>query len=215
MARCTKEQAERTRSRIMASALSLFAQKGYERTTFNDIAAKLKLTKGAVYWHFESKEALLMALVDDMLENFSRQFTALDIVHGADANSGCGLTFGLVADIMVETALRVIENPTLSSFFILMKCQMKWRNVSMSKIRENIIANDKFGPMQAFQCAIKNEIAAGRVRKDVDAVQVSTVCLAIWDGLVQSRLDGFLACDLKETLKKSYSIIWDSLKIRE
>ena len=52
MARRTKEEAEKTRKRIMASALSLFAKRGYDRTTFNDIAARLGLTKGAVYWHF-------------------------------------------------------------------------------------------------------------------------------------------------------------------
>ena len=53
MARRTKEEAERTRTRILASALSLFAKKGYEHTTFTDIAARLKMTKGAVYWHFD------------------------------------------------------------------------------------------------------------------------------------------------------------------
>ena len=47
MARRTKEEAEKTRKRIMASALSLFAKRGYDRTTFNDIAARLGLTKGA------------------------------------------------------------------------------------------------------------------------------------------------------------------------
>ena len=60
MARRRKEDAEKTRRRILASALSLFVRKGYERTTFNDIAARLKMTKGAVYWHFESKERLLV-----------------------------------------------------------------------------------------------------------------------------------------------------------
>ena len=52
MARRRKEDAEKTRRKILASALSLFVKKGYERTTFNDIAARLKMTKGAVYWHF-------------------------------------------------------------------------------------------------------------------------------------------------------------------
>ncbi|MBQ6914751.1 MAG: TetR family transcriptional regulator, partial [Kiritimatiellae bacterium] len=54
MAKKTREDALKTRTRILASALSLFARKGYDHTTFNDIAARLKLTKGAVYWHFES-----------------------------------------------------------------------------------------------------------------------------------------------------------------
>ena len=73
MARRRKEDAEKTRRRILASALSLFVRKGYERTTFNDIAARLKMTKGAVYWHFESKERLLVELVEEALAKFRRQ----------------------------------------------------------------------------------------------------------------------------------------------
>ena len=69
MARRSKEDAEKTRTRILASALELFTRKGYEHTTFTDVAARLKMTKGAVYWHFESKQALLLALIDEMLEN--------------------------------------------------------------------------------------------------------------------------------------------------
>ena len=42
MARKAKAEAEKTRTRILASALSLFVKKGYERTTFTDIAARLK-----------------------------------------------------------------------------------------------------------------------------------------------------------------------------
>ena len=69
MARRTKEEAERTRTRILANALSLFTKKGYDHTTFTDIAARLKMTKGAVYWHFESKQALLIAIIDECWRN--------------------------------------------------------------------------------------------------------------------------------------------------
>ena len=64
MPRKAKEEAEKTRARILASALDLFTKKGYEHTTFTDVAAKLKLTKGAVYWYFATKEELLIALVE-------------------------------------------------------------------------------------------------------------------------------------------------------
>ena len=69
MSRKTKEEAEKTRARILASALSLFVKKGYEKTTFTDIAARLKMTKGAVYWHFETKEDLLVALVEEIRDS--------------------------------------------------------------------------------------------------------------------------------------------------
>ena len=210
MARRTKEEAAKTRAQILDSALSLFVKKGYDRTTFNDIASRLKLTKGAVYWHFESKEALLVAILDDMFKSFERQFTSLRAVRGVDDGD---LTFGLVADLMVKTARMVVSSRKLSSFFMLMKCQMKWRDVSMSKVRENLISNERFGPMQAFRCAIESDIKAGRVRRDVDAMQVSAVCIALWDGLVQGRIDNFLSCDLEDTLRKSYEAVWRSMKV--
>ena len=210
MARRTKEEAAKTRAQILDSALSLFVKKGYDRTTFNDIASRLKLTKGAVYWHFESKEALLVAILDDMFKSFERQFTSLRAVRGVHDGD---LTFGLVADLMVKTARMVVSSRKLSSFFMLMKCQMKWRDVSMSKVRENLISNERFGPMQAFRCAIESDIKAGRVRRDVDAMQVSAVCIALWDGLVQGRIDNFLSCDLEDTLRKSYEAVWRSMKV--
>ena len=210
MARRTKEEAAKTRAQILDSALSLFVKKGYDRTTFNDIASRLKLTKGAVYWHFESKEALLVAILDDMFKSFERQFTSLRAVRGVDDGD---LTFGLVADLMVKTARMVVSSRKLSSFFMLMKCQMKWRDVSMSKVRENLISNERFGPMQAFRCAIESDIKAGRVRRGVDAMQVSAVCIALWDGLVQGRIDNFLSCDLEDTLRKSYEAVWRSMKV--
>ena len=211
MARRTKEEAEKTRTRIMASALALFAKRGYDRTTFNDIAARLKLTKGAVYWHFESKEALLMALVDEMFKSFGRQIADLKTQsgHGPDRVE---LTFKTVADLMVRDAVMVVNSPKMAAFFLLMKCRVKWQDTSMAKVRKDLLTNDRFGPLQAFRVSIENDMRAGRVRKDVDAMQVATVCIAIWDGLVQARLDHFLACDLGDTLRKSYEAVWQSIK---
>ena len=56
---------EVTRQRILDAAKKLFAQKGYERTTIQDILDELEdLSKGAIYHHFKNKEAMLHALVD-------------------------------------------------------------------------------------------------------------------------------------------------------
>lgn len=52
MARKAKEEAEKTHEMILQSAVLLFADKGYEKTTLNDIADSLQMTKGAIYWHF-------------------------------------------------------------------------------------------------------------------------------------------------------------------
>ena len=206
MPRRAQKDAEKTRTRILASALALFAKKGYEHTTFTDIAARLKMTKGAVYWHFESKEALLMALVDEMLERFGRQISELMPKEE--------LTFPAVAEMMVKNAERIVEDPRGTAFFMLMKTQVRWRDASMASVREDLLTNQRFGPFHAFLTAVDNDVRAGRVRADVDAEEVAAACLAVWESLVQWRIDGFLKCDLRSTLTHSYEGVWAQIQKR-
>ncbi len=60
--RRTKEEAERTRRRIMAAALRVFSRNGIARTTIGQIAHDAGVTRGAIYWHFSDKQALLRAI---------------------------------------------------------------------------------------------------------------------------------------------------------
>ena len=57
-------QARATHKKILMAATELFARQGYHKTTITDIAQAVKLTSGAVFHHFPSKEALLDAVVD-------------------------------------------------------------------------------------------------------------------------------------------------------
>ncbi len=205
MARRAQKDAEQTRTRILASALSLFAKKGYDHTTFTDIAARLKMTKGAVYWHFESKVALLMALVDEMLAKFQRQISEL---MPKDE-----LTFPAVADMMVKNAAMIVDDPKGTAFFMLMKTQVKWGDASMNKVREELLTNKRCGPAQVFMEAIRNGQRAGLVRKEIVPEEVAAVCIAMWDGLVQSRIDHFLPCDLTLTLANAYKAVWRAIQV--
>ncbi|NMM97798.1 TetR/AcrR family transcriptional regulator [Bifidobacterium olomucense] len=56
---------EETERRILDSARRLFAEKGYEKTSIQDILNDLNLSKGGLYHHFKSKEAILDQLNDD------------------------------------------------------------------------------------------------------------------------------------------------------
>ena len=57
---------EQTIERILDTATRLFLQKGYDKTTLQDIIDATKLSKGAIYHHFASKEAIIIAVVDRM-----------------------------------------------------------------------------------------------------------------------------------------------------
>ena len=211
MPRKAKEEAEKTRARILASALDLFAQKGYGHTTFTDIAARLKMTKGAVYWYFETKQVLLMALIDEMLAKFRRQIVGL-LPEGETSFEG--LSFPVVADMMVRNAVQIIGDTKGTAFFLLFHEQIQWAEVSMAKVRADLLRNPRFGPWAAVRTAVENDVKAGRVRADIDPIQVASACMALWDCLVHARIVRLLQCDLEDTLRKSYAAVWESIRVR-
>ena len=59
---------QRTVEKILEVSLALFNEKGYEKTTIQDIVNALGMSKGAIYHHFKSKEEILDAMIDRMTE---------------------------------------------------------------------------------------------------------------------------------------------------
>lgn len=66
--------AKDTKERILAAALEMFSQNGYEGTNVREITAALGLVKSAMYKHFESKEAIWNALLDEMIAYYDERF---------------------------------------------------------------------------------------------------------------------------------------------
>ena len=56
-----------TKERILVAALEMFSQNGYAGTNIRELSASLGLVKSGVYKHFESKEAIWNALLDQMI----------------------------------------------------------------------------------------------------------------------------------------------------
>ena len=55
-----------TRQRIQDVALELFAEQGYEKTSLREIAERLDVTKAALYYHFKTKEEILVSIFEDL-----------------------------------------------------------------------------------------------------------------------------------------------------
>lgn len=64
MARRTKEEAQATRTQLLDTAEVVFREKGVSRTSLADIASAAGVTRGAIYWHFENKVDLFVAMCD-------------------------------------------------------------------------------------------------------------------------------------------------------
>jgi AcrR family transcriptional regulator len=57
-----------SRQEILRTAARLFQQRGYDATSMNDVAAALKLSKGGLYHHFQSKDEILYEIMNHAME---------------------------------------------------------------------------------------------------------------------------------------------------
>ncbi|RDE25210.1 TetR family transcriptional regulator [Motiliproteus coralliicola] len=89
MARKTKQEAEQTYHALLDAAGRLFIRQGVATTTLNQIAAEAKMTRGAIYWHFKNKDAVVQALwernAETLHHGFAQLLLKLDTEHPARA----------------------------------------------------------------------------------------------------------------------------------
>jgi AcrR family transcriptional regulator len=73
-----------TRDRILAVASELFSDKGYEATSLREISERLGFTKAALYYHFQSKDQILSALLEPAQNLIGELLTRLDGAEDID-----------------------------------------------------------------------------------------------------------------------------------
>lgn len=82
-----EEIRQQTRQQIMDAAFELFANNGFAKTSISAIAKKADVSKGLIYHYFESKEAILEGIFDQLVElgeellNFPNDFKASDKIR--------------------------------------------------------------------------------------------------------------------------------------
>lgn len=79
-----QQRAVLTRGRVLIAAAEVFARTGFLAASMNDIVEAAGVTKGAVYFHFPSKEALAVAVVEEQFAQWPPLVAAI-IEHSPDA----------------------------------------------------------------------------------------------------------------------------------
>jgi AcrR family transcriptional regulator len=115
-----------TRQRLLRAAGEVFAERGYDRASLDDVAAAAGLTKGAVYSNFAGKDELFYALMrerigerlDLVAEAVERQATVGEITR--DASNALAKLISAQADwhlLFIEFWSRAVRDPNLSREF--------------------------------------------------------------------------------------------------
>ena len=82
MARTRSPKFEDIQQGILRKAARLFATRGYERTSIGDLVRACDLSRGAIYHYFESKEAILFAMMDSLVRGLLETLTEAAAAEG-------------------------------------------------------------------------------------------------------------------------------------
>ncbi len=202
MARKTKAEAERTRQRILKAALDLFVAQGYERTTVEDVARRIRLTKGAVYWHFKSKPDLLAALVADMSARQAARLAA----ELPPPDTLDGLTAHFVA-----RARLVAATPAARKFFHMMM-RLDWPSGRFEGIKQRLRQLET-GPFYIIEKTLTKLRQAGQLRAEADIAAVTAVLGSLWLGLINAELGRCFETDLGDAVAFGFEAVLAAIRV--
>lgn len=81
------------KEQILDMSFSLFLEKGYDNTSISDILSKLDIARGTLYYHFESKEAIMDAIIERSAKKIVEEAKAIVLQNGLSVHEKIFLLF--------------------------------------------------------------------------------------------------------------------------
>jgi TetR/AcrR family transcriptional regulator, cholesterol catabolism regulator len=101
------EPRQQPRQEILRAAARLFQQQGYDATSMNDVAAALKLSKGGLYHHFQSKDEILFHIMTHAME--ITEARVINVVRRIDSTTIAGVEERLRT--LIKLHIQVVLSP--------------------------------------------------------------------------------------------------------
>jgi AcrR family transcriptional regulator len=159
-----------TRQQMLMAAADLFAERGYDSTSVEDIAERADVSKGTLYYHFETKEALVVELRRSMLAGTVEQTYAM-LAQGQPPIT-------VLEKLLLDRAAFTQKEPELAKVFFLQRIQ-----VMFLKDEDLIVQLDAEGNRKLlFRTAIYELVCEaqkrGQIRSDQSPAEITGMITA-------------------------------------
>lgn len=205
MVRRTKEEAEETKDKIVRATLEIFCEKGYSRTTFDEIARRINLTKGAVYWHFRNKADILTEIIHRAFllsrQDLGQQVPELKTLED------------LRRYLLCEIRL-IQQHEQYRKFLFFVLFQMEWSEAILNKVSaelQDIIQSGRNVIKEVLTFAQKN----GEISASADIEETLCVISCMWQGILKNVVKPEFKIDGERLLNRSFQVIVSGLKSKE
>ena len=151
-----------SKAHILTTATAVFAEKGFAKASMNDIVRASGLSKGGVYWHFKSKDAIVATIFDQF---FLGQLAALDELLAEESSAASRLRqmASMTATAVAEVS---VQFPSSLDFY------------AMAARDQALVANLQ-RHFQGYQSRLATLIAEGIVAGEFKTVDVEDTAVAL------------------------------------
>ena len=178
-----------TKQEILEASLDLFSVKGYEATSISQIANAVGIRKASLYSHFENKQAILDALVKDVLDQYAERsiFAKADWDEYDDAEDKSALTPDAAAQMILGQIRYILHDPHISKARKMLVLE-QFQNSELAKLQTKQNYSDV---MRYFTGLVKYLIRNGILTDDDPEIMAAELCLPIstWINLCDREPD--------------------------
>lgn len=169
-----------TKQEILEAALELFSVQGFEATSISQIASAVGIRKASLYSHFESKQAILDALVQDVLMQYGEHsiFAKTDWEKAAE---GIPATPDAAVEMIQGQFHYIIHDPYISRARKMLVIE-QFQNPELAQLQTKQNYADV---MQYFTGLMKQLIRQGVLAGDDPQIMAAQFCLpvSVWINL--------------------------------
>ncbi len=175
-----------TKQEILEASLELFSMQGFEATSISQIADAVGIRKASLYSHFESKQAILDALVEEVLEQYGKHsiFARKDWEKNADS---LPRTSDEAAQMILGQIRYILHDPTISRARKMLVIE-QFQNRSLAELQTKQNYSDV---LRYFSGLVKQLIRQGVLADEDPEIMAAQFCLpiSVWINLCDREPD--------------------------
>lgn len=194
-----------TKDQILKAAYDILLTGSYESLTFSSIGKATGLTKGAVYHHFSSKEALFVAVIDKYIMNSSKS------IGDKDYSSLAEMIEDTISFVKQEVSVENLKNANFDK-----SLPLQYISINLEAFR-HYPDYDKVGysyytkEAEKWKRVLDDAVLSGEIRSDIDTEVVASSFMIHGTGLLanmilQDSLD-FVVELYERQMKELYKVI--------
>lgn len=198
-----KEAPIDTRVRILESAGRVFARKGLQKATLDEVAADAGVTKGAIYWHFKNKNDLFFSLLDYRFDQHEGPIRGnLEQVLSAAKNN----PLKALSDSFTQNLQRVTDDPEWIGLFV----------ESLAQARDPAV-RARFSGIYERGWDISEDITRvfieqGIMREGIDTKSQAVFWNVLFDGLTLAWYINRDTLDVQPLIESFFETLWHGIK---